>query len=78
MIGHSPYANHCHSEEARFKTRLNTFKTEEIEQDLDLSYDRLGNFKTLESFDKLTELLNENNLTPEDFTDISSVKKYPL
>lgn len=78
MIGHSPYANQCRIEDARFKTRLNIFNAEEIEQDLDPSYDRLGDFKTLESVDELMEFLNENNLTLEDFIDASSVEEYPL
>ncbi|MFJ9989409.1 hypothetical protein ACIQSO_01625 [Pseudomonas putida] len=78
MIGHSPYTNQCRIEDARFKTRLNIFNIEEIEQDLDPSYDRLGNFKTLESVDELMEFLNENNLTLEDFIDASSVEEYPL
>lgn len=78
MIGHSPYANQCHIEDARFKIRLNIFNAEDIEQDLDPSYDRLGNFKTLDSADELMDFLNENNLTPEDFIDTSSVEDYPL
>ncbi|OCT25987.1 hypothetical protein A6E19_10530 [Pseudomonas putida] len=78
MIGQSPYANQCRIEDARFKIRLNIFNIEEIEQDLDPSYDRLGNFKILESVDELMEFLNENNLTLEDFIDASSVEEYPL
>lgn len=78
MIGHSPYTNQCRIEDARFKTRLNIFNIEEIEQDLDPSYDRLGNFKTLESVDELMEFLNNNNLTLEKFIDTSSVEEHPL
>ncbi|HGM5580209.1 TPA: hypothetical protein ACKP22_001888 [Pseudomonas putida] len=78
MIGRSRHANQCRTEDARFKTRLNTFNAEDIEQALDPSYDRVGSFRALESIDELRVFLSENSLVLEDFVDASDVDEYPL
>lgn len=78
MIGHSPYSNICDESNAKFKIRKSYFLAEDIENDFEPSYDRVGEYVKLGSIDELTIYLKDNGLRLDDFIDASNVDDYPL
>ncbi|MEI7409829.1 hypothetical protein [Pectobacterium aroidearum] len=78
MLGGSPYSNLCNEFDAKFKLRVSHFLAEDIENELDPSYDRVGNYTYLDSVDELIKKLSEYGVKLESFVDINKVDDYPL
>ena len=78
MIGHSPYSKVCDESNAKFKIRKSYFLAEDIENDFDPSYDRVGKYIKLGSIDELLMHLKYNDIKLDDFIDASNVDDYPL
>lgn len=77
-IGHSPYFNKCSVERAQFRIRESTFNAQDIEHGLEPSYDRVGPYQTIESWDSLLKFLELRGLSLEHFVDASTSDDYPL
>ena len=78
MLGNSPYSNYCDYDLAAFKLRKSSFLASDIENDLEPSYDMVGDYIKLNTVDDLIEYLDENKLSIDDFVDSSYVDDYPL
>ncbi|WP_240503876.1 hypothetical protein [Lonsdalea iberica] len=78
MLGGSPYANSCNESDAKFKLRVSHFLAEDIENELDPSYDRVGSYTYLDSIDELMKQLSKYGVELKDFIDINKVDDYPL
>ncbi|PXW44978.1 hypothetical protein DFO54_10711 [Erwinia sp. AG740] len=78
MLGGSPYANSCNESDAKFKLRVSHFLAEDIENELDPSYDRVGSYTYLDSIDELMKQLSKYSVELEDFIDVNKVDDYPL
>ncbi|QTF10886.1 hypothetical protein HC231_19565 [Brenneria izadpanahii] len=78
MLGGSPYSNSCNESDAKFKLRVSHFLAEDIENGLDPSYDRVGNYIYFYSIDELMEQLSKYGIELKDCVDLNKVNDYPL
>jgi hypothetical protein len=78
MLGNSPYSNSCDLDIAAFKLRKSSFLASDIENEFDPSYDGVGDYLNLDTFDELIKYLAENQFNIDFFTDSSNVDDYPL
>ncbi|MFP1764040.1 hypothetical protein [Lonsdalea quercina] len=78
MLGGSPYSNSCNESDAKFKLRVSQFLAEDIENELDPSYDRVGSYTYIDSLDELVKQLSKYGVELEDFVEINKVDDYPL
>lgn len=78
MLGSSPYSRLCNGLDAKFKLRASHFLAEDIENELDPSYDRVGDYIFFDSADELIEQISKYEVEIDDFVDANKVDDYPL
>lgn len=61
----------------QFKMRISSFMKEDIDNEWDPNYDKVGKFKFFESFEALNDELNAMNIDINKFYN-SSKSRYPL
>ena len=76
MTSISPFQQQA-SPDCRFKVRKSSFDADEIRQDLDPSYDDVGVYVVVGSFQALNAYLAERGVALDDFVE-SSQSDYPL
>ncbi|MHA0916682.1 hypothetical protein ACR9H8_18330 [Kosakonia cowanii] len=78
MVGHSPYFNQSNKEDAKFKIRISSFLSSDIENEYDPSYKYVGRYEEISSIDELKTRLSNLNINLEEFLDSSQDTAYPL
>lgn len=78
MVGHSPYFNQSNKEDAKFKIRISSFLSSDIENEYDPSYKYVGRYEEISSIDELKTRLSNLNINLEEFVDSSQDTAYPL
>lgn len=78
MLGSSPYSNYCDYDIAAFKLRKSSFLSSDLDNNLDPSYEMVGDYIKLNTVADLIKYLDENGLPLDDFVDSSNVDDYPL
>ncbi|MEX2940817.1 hypothetical protein [Serratia fonticola] len=78
MVGKSSYANKCDKDEAKFKIRVSSFLSSDIENEYDPSYDFVGKYENIDSLEELDTYLDSIGLKLDDFIDSSRDDEYPL
>ncbi|MBS5774018.1 MAG: hypothetical protein KHW84_13365 [Enterobacter cloacae] len=78
MVGHSPYFNQSNKEDSKFKIRISSFLSSDIENEYDPSYKYVGRYEEISSIDELKTRLSNLNINLEEFVDSSQDTAYPL
>ncbi|EOS9081167.1 hypothetical protein ACQEOJ_000927, partial [Shigella flexneri] len=78
MIGHSPYANECNKDEAKFKLRISSFLASDIDNEYDPSYDYVGKYEIIASLNELKTRLSTLHVNLEQFINSSEDDEYTL
>ncbi|EHL2022076.1 hypothetical protein K2C98_002882 [Shigella flexneri] len=78
MIGHSPYANECNKDEAKFKLRISSFLASDIDNEYVPSYDYVGKYEIIASLNELKTRLSTLHVNLEQFINSSEDDEYPL
>ncbi|WP_046226999.1 hypothetical protein [Paenibacillus dauci] len=78
MIAFSPYQPSVTIEQACFQVRQASFDRADIEDELEPSYDRVGEYIQIANWQDLQEYLGHYDLMIDDFIDSRHVDKYPL